>query len=337
LTKKNNIKIGIIGAGGWGTALSVVLNCNGHQSVIWTHEENVVAEINHNRTNSTYLPGIIIPGGISATSKSSELMQCDMAVIAVPTQFIRQILSGHNFGLKGKQIVCVSKGIEQNTMMRVSEILHDILYLEPELYTVISGPSHAEEVARKTPTTVVAASVEHDSAKFVQDVFSTPFFRVYTSDDVIGCEIGGSLKNVIAIAAGVIDGLGLGDNTKAALITRGLAEISRLGITLGANPLTFSGLSGLGDLVVTCNSRHSRNRFVGEQIGKGKKIEQIISEMQMVAEGISTTRSAHFLALKHNVELPIVEQVYKIIFEDINPSEAVRELMVRQYKREWWW
>jgi glycerol-3-phosphate dehydrogenase (NAD(P)+) len=201
----------------------------------------------------------------------------------------------------------------------------------------MTGPSHAEEVARKQPTTVVAASENIANAKFIQSIFMTSYFRIYTSDDVIGCEIGGSLKNVIAIAAGVIDGLGLGDNTKAALITRGLAEITRLGVAIGANAITFSGLSGLGDLFVTCNSKLSRNRYVGEQIGLGKSIKSIQKSMNMIAEGIYTTESAFFLAKKHNVEVPIIEQMYHILFKGKKSSKAIEDLMTRQSKREWWW
>ncbi|MFP4370105.1 MAG: NAD(P)H-dependent glycerol-3-phosphate dehydrogenase, partial [Candidatus Kapaibacterium sp.] len=209
--------------------------------------------------------------------------------------------------------------------------------VRPGKFAVITGPSHAEEVARHLPTTVVTASENHSLAEKIQDLFTQPYFRVYTSEDLTGCETGGSLKNVIAIAAGIIDGLGLGDNTKAALLTRGLAEMSRLGIALGANPLTFSGLSGLGDLFVTCNSKHSRNRRVGEKIGKGKTLEEISKETKTVAEGVFTAESAYYLGLKHNVEMPIAEQVFKILFEGREPTEAIKGLMARSTKREWWW
>jgi glycerol-3-phosphate dehydrogenase (NAD(P)+) len=221
--------------------------------------------------------------------------------------------------------------------MRVSEILFNVAGISPENYAVLTGPSHAEEVARKMPTTVVSSSENNDNTRLIQNVFSTNNFRIYSSNDVVGCEIGGSLKNIIAIAAGIIDGLELGDNTKAALITRGLAGMTRLGVALGSNSQTFSGLSGLGDLFVTCNSKHSRNRYVGEQIGKGRKLKEIMDEMKMVAEGIYTTESAYFLAQKHNVELPITEQIYKILFEDVQPMVAIKNLMTRPSKREWWW
>ena len=331
------MKIGIIGAGGWGTALSLVLNENLHEICIWANEKYVVEEINQRHTNSIFLAGINIPEKIYATNNINELNDSEIYVFAVPTQYLRQIDDLKYLIVSGKIIVNVAKGIERITLMRISEILRDILGISSEQYTVLTGPSHAEEVVRSASTTVVTASENHNNEKIIQEVFSTNTFRVYSTDDVVGCELGGALKNVIAIAAGIIDGLKLGDNTKAALITRGLAEISRLGVSLGSNPLTFQGLSGLGDLFVTCNSKHSRNRSVGEQIGQGKKLQQIINETQMVAEGINTTESAYFLGKKHNVEMPITEQMYKILFENYHPLEAIRDLMTRESKRELWW
>ncbi|HOQ49026.1 MAG TPA: NAD(P)H-dependent glycerol-3-phosphate dehydrogenase, partial [Candidatus Kapabacteria bacterium] len=234
-------------------------------------------------------------------------------------------------------LINTSKGIEQNTTYRISQIFFEITNLPEDNFVVLSGPSHAEEVSRKIPTTVVAASSDISKAKLCQEMFSTPEFRVYTSNDVVGTEIGGALKNVLAIASGIIDGLGYGDNTKAALITRGLAEIVRLGVACGAHPWTFSGLSGLGDLFVTCNSKHSRNRLVGELIGKGKTLLEITSSMKMVAEGVATTISAIELGKRHNVELPITQQVYRILFENLSPKEAINELMTRESKHEWVW
>ena len=332
-----NFNIGIIGAGGWGSALAILLCENVSEVSLWTFEDAAVKEINTKHTNSTYLPGVIFPDKIRATSDSNDLKNADILVIATPTQYIRPTILNNNFHLSDKLIVNVAKGIEGDTFMRVSELIIDLSGIDADNYIVLTGPSHAEEVSRKMPTTVVAASENHNSADIIQQVFTTPYFRVYTSQDVIGCEIGGAMKNIIAIAAGVIDGLKMGDNTKAALITRGLAEISRLGIALGANPQTFSGLSGLGDLYVTCASKFSRNRFVGEQIGLGKSILQITSEMKMVAEGVFTTKSAYQLAKNHGVELPIIEQMYSILFENANPRIAIKELMTRQTKREWWW
>lgn len=329
-------RIGIFGAGGWGTSLAALLSNNHHSVILWTHEEEVNNEINSNHGNSIYLKGVGLPETLKCTLDPKDLSDSDIIVIAIPTQYIRETIIKYGIKLDQKIVVSVAKGIEKDSYFRGSEILKDVAGVSDHQYVILTGPSHAEEVSRNLATTVVAASKDNSSAVLVQNTFTTPNFRVYTTDDVIGCEIGGSLKNVIAIAAGMIDGLQLGDNTKAALITRGLAEMSRLGVALGADPLTFSGLSGLGDLYVTCSSKFSRNRFVGEEIGRGKKITQITNEMKMVAEGVTTTKSAHFLAVKHNVELPIVNQVYKILFEDNSPLEALKKLMTRETKREWW-
>ncbi len=331
------IKVGVIGAGGWGTALAITL-CQNFQSVkIWSFEECVADEINSKHTNSEFLPGITLPEAISASHDLNNFSEMDILVLTIPTQFVRSVLAENKDLLADKYIVNCAKGVERGTMLRISEILYDFAGISPEKYSILTGPSHAEEVARKMPTTVTVASDNFYLAGLVQKIFNTEKFRVYTSDDVIGCEIGSALKNVIAIAAGVIDGLGLGDNTKAALITRGLAEMSRLGVALGANPMTFSGLSGLGDLYVTCSSRHSRNRRVGELIGNGKTLDEIVSDMKMVAEGVATTESAYGLGKKHLVEIPITEQMHKILFENACPMTAIRELMTRQTKREWWW
>ncbi len=329
-------RIGIFGAGGWGTSLAALLSNNGHSVILWTHEVEVNNEINQYHTNSTYLKGVELPQGLKCTLNPDDLNDYDIIVIAIPTQYIRETINKYDIKLEHKVVASVAKGIEKDTYFRVSEILKDVAGVSDQQYVILTGPSHAEEVSRQYATTVVAASKSVTSAVTIQNTFTTPNFRVYTTDDVIGCEIGGSLKNVIAIAAGIIDGLQMGDNTKAALITRGLAEMSRLGVAIGANPQTFSGLSGLGDLYVTCSSKFSRNRFVGEEIGRGKKIDQITNEMKMVAEGVSTTKSAHFLALKHNVELPIVNKVYKILFEGLSPLSALQKLMTRETKSEWW-
>jgi len=332
-----NKQISIIGAGGWGTALAKLLIENGYDVLLWSFEPEVAQEINTNHSNSVYLRNISLPINLTATSSLDDVLINDLLILAVPTQFIVDTLSKTDIDFSRKNIVNVAKGIEKNSLKRISEILADNFNVQLDSYAIITGPSHAEEVARKIPTTVVAASENLLLAKEIQNIFSNNYFRVYSSDDVIGCELGGAVKNVIAIAAGIIDGLGLGDNTKAALITRGLAEMSRLGIALGANAQTFSGLSGLGDLIVTCNSRFSRNRFVGEQIGKGKSYESIVSEMKMIAEGVFTTQSAYDLGLKHGVELPIVEQVHRILFENVKPLDAINDLMTRKTKREWWW
>ncbi len=331
------MKIGVLGAGGWGSALADLLLDNEHEVILWSHEQNVVDEINSEKSNNSYLAGKVFNSNIIATNDSGDLKNCELILNTIPSQYIRSAIKNFNIPIKDKYIVNGSKGIERNTLMRVSEIMIDVADINPENYAILSGPSHAEEVSKRMPTTVVSASENSMFVKDIQQVFSNQKFRVYASDDVIGCEIGGSLKNVIAIAAGIIDGLGLGDNTKAALITRGLAEISRMGVALGANAMTFSGLSGLGDLIVTCNSMHSRNRRVGEQIGKGRKLQEIISDMKMVAEGVHTTESSYQLGDLHKVEMPITNQMYKILFEDLSAQTAIQELMTRTSKREWWW
>ncbi|MCX6140237.1 MAG: NAD(P)-dependent glycerol-3-phosphate dehydrogenase [Candidatus Kapabacteria bacterium] len=274
------MRIGIIGAGAWGTALSSVAAENGHNIQLWARERDVVDAINSNRTNNAFLPGSVLPESVVATHEIRELTGCDIILNATPTQYVRSTVIDEV--VNGAIVVNVAKGIEIGTHLRVSEILSQVA---PSMrsFAVLSGPSHAEEVILRMPTTVVCASHDIDTARTVQSVFSTPSFRVYASDDVIGVEICGSLKNVIAIAAGIVDGLGLGDNTKAALITRGLAEIARLGVALGAEQNTFFGLAGLGDLYVTCASRHSRNRRVGEEIGKGATLADILSSMNAVA------------------------------------------------------
>ncbi|MBL7999726.1 MAG: NAD(P)H-dependent glycerol-3-phosphate dehydrogenase [Candidatus Kapabacteria bacterium] len=328
------MNIGIIGAGGWGTALAMVAAQNNHAVTLWARKQETADEINTHHTNTVFLPGVSISETITATTSAEIVSAAEMLVIAIPTQFIRSVVTAYPFSLSGKTIANASKGIERNTLLRVSQILRQTSNVHIEDYVMLTGPSHAEETVRNVPTTVLAASLDEDSASKVQDVFTTPTFRCYRSNDVIGAELGGALKNVIAIAAGIIDGLGTGDNTKAALITRGLAEMARLGAELGANPLTFSGLSGLGDLIVTCDSKHSRNRRVGELLGKGKPLAEILDEMHMVAEGVSTTESAYALARKRNVEMPIVEQVYEILFNNKPAPLAIRDLMTRESKRE---
>jgi len=327
----------VIGAGGWGTTLANLLSYQ-FDVLLWANEKEVADEINSLHKNSTYLPGISLNSKLIATNSLDEFEQHNVIVNAVPTQYIRSVFSQlANTDFSNRLLINTSKGIEQNTTYRISQIFFEITNLPEDNFVVLSGPSHAEEVSRKIPTTVVAASSDISKAKLCQELFSTPEFRVYTSNDVVGTEIGGALKNVLAIASGIIDGLGYGDNTKAALITRGLAEIVRLGVACGAHPWTFSGLSGLGDLFVTCNSKHSRNRLVGELIGKGKTLLEITSSMKMVAEGVATTISAIELGKRHNVELPITQQVYRILFENLSPKEAINELMTRESKHEWVW
>lgn len=327
------MNVAIIGAGAWGTALASVAAENGHAVKMWARETDVVADINTAHRNSRFLPDAALPPSITATTRIDEALDADLTVVATPTQYIRSVLAEHVGGIAHTMLVNVAKGIEIGSHLRVSQIMDD-LHMEPRAYVVLSGPSHAEEVAQRMATTVVAASTSLDAAKEVQSTFSTDSFRVYTSTDVVGVEICGALKNVIAIAAGIVDGIGLGDNTKAALITRGLAEISRLGVALGAHQSTFFGLAGLGDLVVTCDSKHSRNRYVGEQIGKGRTLDDILSTMSAVAEGVTTTRAAQELATAVGAELPICAKVHRILFDGEDPRQAIRDLMMRPAKHE---
>lgn len=327
--------IPIAGAGGWGTALATVLAANGYNVLIWAREKELVEEINSENTNSLFLPNIFLSDKIKAVNNLEKFVDFPFIISAIPTQYIRSTYKSINFPFEGKKVLNVAKGIEIGTLDLCSTIFSE-LNLNTNQFAVLTGPSHAEEVGRRSPTTVVSSSHDQLFAQFIQKMFSNEYFRVYTSTDLTGCELGGSLKNVIALAAGIIDGLKLGDNTKAALITRGLAEITRLSIAHGANPQTLSGLSGLGDLFVTCNSLHSRNRKVGEMIGKGMKLSKILEEMKMVVEGVATTKSSFELSKKHNVEMPIVEKVYEILFDELEPLTAIKQLMTRSSKNEWW-
>ncbi len=331
------MKISVIGSGGWGTALSVLLCDNGHKVKLWFRRRDYLEKIKATRENSVYLPGVRIPDEIFLTSNLDEALdESQMVVLAVPTQYLRSVISKEEFkGCKDKVIVNVAKGIENKTLMRISEIVSEVLG-SGDNYCVLSGPSHAEEVSRKIPTAVVVASSNKDVAQFVQNVFMNRYFRVYTSEDVVGVELGGALKNIIAIATGIADGIGFGDNTRAAIMTRGIAEMVRLGVAMGAKIETFAGLSGIGDLIVTCTSKYSRNRFVGEQIGKGKKLDEVLKNMAMVAEGIWTTISAVELSKKFNIEMPITNAVYDVLFNGKDPISATSELMSRSAKPEVW-
>lgn len=331
------INVGIIGAGGWGSSIAKLLSENGHKVCLWTHEADVIDEISLNHTNSHYLANVFLPENIKVTNNPAIISEKDVIINTVPTQFIREVYTKNDFNVNSKPLINGSKGIEKSSLMRISEIFVDVLNIDMDNYAVFSGPSHAEEVALNVPTTIVAASENSELVRLSQKIFTSETFRVYASDDVVGCEIGGALKNVIAIAAGTVDGLNFGDNTKAALITRGLAEIARLGVALGSKSMTFSGLSGLGDLIVTCNSKHSRNRSVGELIGRGMKIDEIIKKTKKIAEGLATTKSTWKLSQKHSVEMPITEQMFDIIYNDKSPKLALSDLMNRSSKREWWW
>ncbi len=332
------MKVGVLGAGSFGTTLALVLNSNNHDVTCWSFEKETVDDIDSTGINKKFLPGVEIPKSINFTTNLNETAyDKDVIVVAVPSQAVRETVVKLENNFNPESIwVNVAKGIENNTLFRISQVLHDAGKLPKENIAVLYGPSHAEEVSRKVPTAIVAASESLETAEKIQKLFMTDYFRVYASQDVIGVELGGSLKNIIALAAGICDGANFGDNTKAALITRGLVEINRMGVKMGANPSTFAGLSGLGDLVVTCMSQHSRNRYVGEQIGKGRKLEEILEEMSMVAEGVKTTKSAYDLSIKDSIEMPITEQVYKTLFENKPPIEAMKDLMTRESKIEDW-
>lgn len=331
------MKISVLGAGGWGTTLAILLHYNGHAVTLWEYRKSYAKQLNKKRINPDYLPGIKIPKEIVITPDiSNATHDKNLIVLAIPSQFLRGVIKQVSYPeIKNSILVSVAKGIEKDSLLTMSQMLMEVHpNLNYEQIGVLSGPSHAEEVARRIPTTVTAASENLDTARSIQAAFMNSYLRVYTSTDILGVELGGAFKNVIAIGAGIIDGAGFGDNTKAAIMTRGVAEISRLGLAMGARPETFAGLSGMGDLIVTCMSRHSRNRFVGEQIGKGKKLKQVLKAMDMIAEGVETSRSASQLAKKHNVETPITNEVYKILFEDKDPVKATTDLMTRDMKSE---
>jgi glycerol-3-phosphate dehydrogenase (NAD(P)+) len=331
------MNISVIGAGSWGTTLAILLCDNGHNVKLWEYDKKNYDLLLSNNENTKFLPGIKFPNNLYVTNDLIESLNfSDIIINAVPTQFIRNTYKGiPNSLIENKIIVNVAKGIEVNTLFRISEVFSDLFpNISKDNLLTLSGPSHAEEVSRKIPTAVVIASCEEEHAIMVQELFMNNYFRVYRTHDVVGVELGGALKNVMAIGAGIIDGIGYGDNTKAALMTRGIFEISKIGKALGADPKTFAGLSGIGDLIVTCSSKHSRNRFVGENIGKGIKLNEIISSMNMVAEGVETAKSAYNLAAKLNVEAPIINEVYQVLFHDKNPHDAIDDLMNRDMKAE---
>jgi glycerol-3-phosphate dehydrogenase (NAD(P)+) len=330
--KKN--KIMVLGGGSWGTALASLLAKNKEEVFFWVRNKEQFRSIKETRENKKYLPNIKIPDTVKVVNSYREAIDiCNIVVLAIPSQNIRGLLVELKDYLSNSTLVVnVSKGIEQKTLKTISEVCKEIIPNNP--YIVLSGPSHAEEVGKDLPTTVVAASENKNYAKKIQEIFTSNTFRVYTNEDVKGVELGGSLKNVIAIASGISDGLGYGDNTKAALMNRGIIETSRLADKLGADKMTFLGLAGIGDLIVTCTSMHSRNRRAGILIGKGKSVEEAIKEVGMVVEGIYTTEAAFKLAKENNVEMPIVEELYKIIYEGKKAKESVDSLMTRDKKDE---
>jgi len=332
------VKVTVLGAGSWGTTLALVLNQNSHLVTSWSFDKNDIESILKMRENKKFLPGIVLPETINFTHDlQGSINSAEVIIVAIPSHAVRSVVQSIDLSKKEDLVwVNVAKGIENETLLRISQVIEQVGHVRADNIAVLFGPSHAEEVSREIPTAIVAASKSPETAKLVQHLFMTPYFRVYANLDITGVELGGALKNIIAVAAGICDGAGFGDNTKAALITRGLVEINRLGIKMGAKPDTFAGLSGMGDLIVTCTSKHSRNRYVGEQIGKGRSLQDVLNEMVMVAEGVKTTASAFELSQKEGVEMPITEQVYKALFEGKPPAEAMRELMTRASKIEDW-
>jgi len=326
--------ISIIGDGGWGTTLAILLAGKGHDVTLWGAFPEYVETIRTKRVNAKFLPGVKIPHEIKITSSLNEAVESkDIMVLAVPSQYMRSVLTRLTaYKLSDKIFVSVTKGIENKTLKRMSEIAHELLGKID--ICALSGPTIAHEVAQGSPTTIVASSGNITLAKEIQNVFITDLFRVYTNSDIIGVELGGSLKNVIAIAAGICDALGFGTNAKSALLTRGLFEMARLGIAMGAKRETFYGLSGLGDLTTTCISKYSRNHHFGEEIGKGKTSKEALKETEMVVEGMATTESAYELAKRHKVEMPIVSEIYKVLYEKKDPKAGVHDLMTRSPKEE---
>ncbi len=329
------VRIGVLGDGGWGTTLSILLYNKGYPVTLWGAFIQNVAYMNKERENKKFLPGVKIPAGVKITGNLGDAFRNkELIILAIPSQYIRQTLNKLKRLGSGRNTIylSVAKGIEIKSSARVSEIIHS--ELGNVKLAVLSGPTIACEVARGIPTVAVIASRDLKVRKTLQDIFMTDRFRIYTNDDIIGVELGGSLKNIIAIACGACDGLGFGTNTKAAILARGLAEISRLGQAMGAKAKTFSGISGLGDLVTTCISPYSRNRFVGEEIGKGKTLKQVTSHMQMVAEGVPTAKSAYTLSLKHKIDMPIVKEVYNVLYRNKPALKAFEDLMAREKKEE---
>ena len=327
-------KICVLGAGSWGSALALVLAKKGYEVSMWTLNEEQANKINKTRENIDYLPGVLFPNNIVVTTDLEEtVVDSKIIVLAVPSQAIRSVSKQIKPFVKDEQIlVDVAKGLEKGSGLRLSEVCEQELPKNP--YVTLSGPSHAEEVAKDIPTTVVVASQDLEIAQIVQDIFMSPKFRVYTNPDIVGVELGGALKNIIAFGAGICDGLGYGDNAKAALMTRGISEIGRLGAAMGANLSTFAGLSGIGDLIVTCTSMHSRNRRAGILIGQGKNLEETLEEVKMVVEGITATEVAYEVAKELNIDMPITNAIYSVLHNGSNPNEVVIELMMRNKTHE---
>jgi glycerol-3-phosphate dehydrogenase (NAD(P)+) len=336
-TDISKTRIGVVGAGSWGTALADLLARKGFIIDLWVFEPEIRDAIETRRENPVFLPGASLSENLIPDNDLAKVVsRKDLVLVVTPSHVMRAVCNRMAPDMDDETVVVsASKGIENVTHLTMSGIIEETLpRIAKERIAVLSGPSFAKEVARNVPTVVTAASRDPEVARFVQEVFATPVFRVYTSDDRIGVELGGSVKNVIAIAAGIIDGLGLGLNTRAALITRGMAEMRRLGVAMGANPRTFTGSAGIGDLVLTCTGDLSRNHTVGKKIGQGMRLSEILSEMRMVAEGVKTAKSVYNLSRKLGVEMPISEEVYRVLYEDVDPKEALHRLMTRDLRQE---
>ena len=329
-------KISVIGSGGWGIALAILLHKNGHNLTIWSFDKKEAEELKTTRENKTKLPNILLPEDIKVTDDLKEAVNDkDILILAVPSKAIRSVSKSLKNIIKDNQIIVnVAKGLEEDTLETMTDIIEEELKGKKTQVAVLSGPSHAEEVGKGIPTTCVVSAHNKELTLYLQNIFMNPSFRVYTSPDMLGVEIGGALKNVIALAAGIADGLNYGDNTKAALITRGIKEIASLGVAMGGEQSTFYGLTGLGDLIVTCASMHSRNRRAGILLGQGKTLDEAIKEVNMVVEGVYSAKSALMAAKKYNIEIPIIEQVNAVLFENKNAAEAVNELMIIDKKLE---
>ncbi|MDR1689038.1 MAG: NAD(P)H-dependent glycerol-3-phosphate dehydrogenase [Clostridiales bacterium] len=328
-------KVTVISSGGWGTALAILLAGNGHEVSLWSYTKEEADAINLNRENKPFLPGIVLPASVNATNNCEEAVSgAEFIVSTTPSKFVRGIMQKFAPFLDERHtIINASKGLEEETLLRLSEVIGEVC--PKSKLAVLSGPSHAEEVAKWIPTTCVAASSNEDAANRVQSLFMSPVFRVYSSLDMAGVELGGALKNIIALAAGISDGMGYGDNTKAALMTRGIAEISRLGVKMGAQLITFSGLAGIGDLIVTCTSMHSRNRRAGIMLGQGRSLSETLKEVGAVVEGVNTARAAKLMAEKYNVQMPIIFEINKALFEGKDPKQVVNDLMTRDKTTEY--
>lgn len=326
-------KVSVLGSGSWGTAMAMCLADNGHDILLWSRKEETTAELSKTHINEKYLPGVLLPENISYTSDISKCGEADVIIVATPSHTVREVCRNIAPHIKeGQIIVSISKGFDTEKYNRLSQVIQE--EIPSCVVAAMSGPSHAEEVVKRLPTTNVVACKDIEVAKHIQEIFNSEHFRIYTTDDIVGVELGGSLKNVIALCAGVSDGLGYGDNTKAALMTRGMAEIIRLGLAMGAKYETFTGLSGIGDLIVTCTSMHSRNRRAGILIGQGKSPEEAQQEVKMVVEGVKTAKAVKHLSEKYNVEMPISQVAYEVIFEGMPVKESVPALMNRALRSE---